>query len=67
MDIYTKRGEEEMKNFIFNHIKENSNIITDVWRSYNFLDEEDVNYTHAIHLLGPNRNFGLGLHSTSHI
>ena len=51
--------------FFFNYIKENSNIITDGWRAYNFLDAEDVNYTHEIHLQGPNGNFGLGQHSTS--
>ena len=30
MDIFKRREEEEMKMFIFNHIKENNNIIIDV-------------------------------------
>lgn len=56
-----------MKIFIFNHIKENNNILTDSWPSYILLDSPEVNYIHEIHRHGKNGNFLLGQHSTLYI
>ena len=44
-----------------------SNIITDGWSSYDFLDIDDAEYDHVVHVHGPGGNFGFGQHSTSHI
>jgi hypothetical protein len=63
--VFKSRNEEDMKTFIYNHIRENNTIITDGWSAYNFLD--DSNYIHEVHIHGPQGNFGFGLHSTSHI
>ena len=65
IDIFKIRNTENLKTFIFNRIKENHNIITDGWPAYNFLDDDDVNYNHEVHIHGPQGNFGLGGHSTS--
>ena len=65
IDVFKSRNEEDTKTFIYNHIRENKTIIIDGWSAYNFLD--DSNYIHEVHIHGPQRNFGFGLHSTSHI
>ena len=67
IDVFKNRNSENLKTFIFNHIKENNNIITDGWQAYNFLDDDDVNYKHEVHIHGHQGNFGFGEHSTSHI
>ena len=66
-DIFKTRNTSNMNLFIFNHIKNDNNIITDGWPAYSFLDDEDVPYTHEIFIHGPNGQFGFGPHSTSHI
>ena len=53
--------------FIFNHIKDNNNIITYGWPAYNFLDDDEINYKHEVHIHGPQGTFGFLEHSTSHI
>ena len=67
LDLYKRRGEEKVKTFIYNQVKENNNIITDGWLSYNFLDSPNLDYTHEIHVHELHRNFGFGKHSSSHI
>ena len=42
VDLYKTRNENDMKNFINNHIKINNNIVTDGWASYDFLDSQIV-------------------------
>ena len=66
LDIFKTRSEEDCKLFIYNHVKPKNTIITDGWPSYGFLDNND-DYIHETHLHGPNGNFGIGSHSTSHI
>jgi len=67
IDIFKIRNTENSKTFIFNHIKENNNIITDCWPAYNFFDDDNANYNHEVHMHGPQGNFGFGEHLTSHI
>ena len=67
IDLYRTRNENDIKNFINNHIKINNNIITDGWPSYNYLDLPNSGYTHERFIHGPNGNFGFGQHSTSQI
>ncbi len=55
-----------MENFISKYVKTGNTIISDSWRAYNFLDENDCGYTHIKH----NHNqgaFGAGIISTSHM
>lgn len=66
IDLFNTRTENDIKTFIYNHIK-NNNIITDGWSSYNFLDLPDSGYTHETFVHGPNGNFGFGVHYTSQI
>ena len=63
IDVF--KNKDDMKTFIYKHIRGNNTIITDGWSAYNFLD--DSNYNHEVHIHGPHGNFGFGLHSTSHI
>ena len=61
------RNTENLKSFIFNHIKENNNIITDGWPAYNFLDDNAINYKHEVYIHGHQGNFGFGEHSNSYV
>ena len=63
IDVFKSRNQDDMKTFIYNHIRENITITTDRWSAYNFLD--DSNYNHEVHIHGPHWNFGFRLHSTS--
>ena len=39
----------------------------DGWRVYIFLDDDDAEYSHEVHVHGPYGNFDFGSYSTSHI
>ena len=67
LDIFKTRNQKELKIFINNHINKNSNIITDGWSGYDFLDTDDTEYDHEVHVHGYGGNFGFGQHSTSYI
>ena len=56
-----------MKLFIYNHIKENNNIIIDGWPSYSFLDADHSSYTHETYVHSPNDKFRFIKHNFSHI
>ena len=38
-----------MKKFIYNHINPSNIIITDVWTSYHFLDDDNSPYIHEVY------------------
>ena len=65
LDIFNTCSEEDCKNFIFNHIKENNTIITDSWSSYQFLERNDIHYLYEVHFHGSQGNLGFGAYSTS--
>ena len=65
--LYKTRNENDMKNFINNHIKINNNIIIDGWASYDFLDSPNSNYTQERLVHFPNGNFDFGQHCTNQI
>lgn len=67
LGLFKSRNEEDCKKLITNYNKPHNRIITDEWRSYNFLDNTNSEYEHKVHIHGPMGNFGLGLHSTSFI
>ena len=56
-----------MQTFIFNHINPSNTIIIDGQKTYRFLDKDDSLFIHEVYIHGPKGNFGLGIHSTSHI
>ena len=62
VDLYKTRNENNMKNFINNHIKINNNIVTDGWASYDFIDSPNSIYTHERFVHRPNGNKGIGQH-----
>ena len=64
IDVFNTRIEEDVKLFIYNHIKPQNTIITDGWLFYNFLNNNECPYLHEVHVHGPNGNFGYGSHST---
>ena len=63
-DILKNRNTENLRAFIYNHIKKNNNIIKGGLRAYDFLDEE---YSDEIHIHEFHRHFCFLSHSTSHI
>lgn len=60
------RTQETLSKCIGASIKENATIISDGWRSYNYLDNEGSEYTHIQHIHGQ-YDFGEGEESTSYI
>ena len=60
------RDEDTMKKFVETYIENGNTIITDAWRSYNFLDNEESEIHHIVHNHG-HGDFGHGQNSTSHI
>ena len=66
LDIFKTRTERFCKLFIYNNAKPKNTIITDGWVSYGFLNNNN-DYIHETHVHGPNGNFVIGSHSTSHI
>ena len=67
LDKFKTRNQNDLKIFINNQMNKNNNIITDGWSGYGFLDTDDAEYDHEIHVHGPGWNFGFGGHSTGHI
>ena len=57
---------ETLKKFITTYIPKGSNITTDGWVGYAFLNDLDSGYTHYTHNHGAG-DFGLGFQSTSHV
>jgi transposase-like protein len=65
IDVFNTLTEEDVKLFIYNHIKPQNTIITDGLTSYNILNNIECPYLHEFHIHGPNGNFGFGSHSTN--
>ena len=65
IDALNTDTEEDVKLFIYNHIKPQKQIITDGWPSYNFLNNIECRYLHEVLVIGINCNIGFGSHSTS--
>ena len=53
VDAFKKRKTTNCKYFITNHIRPLNTIITNLWPSYSFLDEEKSNYTYAVNIPRP--------------
>ena len=67
LDILPSRDSIHLKNFVNNHIKPGTTIVTDGWPGYNFLDnDENSVWPHEVYNHGAG-NFGIGEHSTTHI
>ena len=66
IEIIPERNRENLKCFVKNHIIPGTHLTHDQWPAYSFLDDEDSVWTHECHSHG-HGDFGLGLHSTSHI
>ena len=64
--LRSTRDEDTIKNFVQDYIENGNTIITDAWRSYNFLDNADSEIQHFVHNHG-HGDFGYGQNSTSHI
>ena len=64
--LSSTRDEDTIKNFVQDYIENGNTIITDAWRSYNFLDNADSEIQHLVHNHG-HGDFDLGQNSTSHI
>ena len=62
LDIFKTRNQNELKIFINNHKNKNNNIITDGWSGYDFLDTDDAEYDHEVHVQGLGGNFWFGQH-----
>ena len=59
IDMFKTHTEEDVKLFIYNHIKPQNTIITDGWPSYNFLNNIEYPYLYEVHVNGLNGNFAL--------
>ena len=55
-----------MKKFITAYVPAGSNIVTDQWEGYNFLDYNNLGYTYFTHNHGGG-DFSMGIESTSYI
>ena len=47
--LKSTRDEDTIKKFVQDYIENGNTIITDVWRSYNFLDNADSEIQHLVH------------------
>ncbi len=61
-----KSDSETLKKFITVYVPNGSNIVTDQWVGYYFLDRNNSGYTYFTHNHG-GRDFGMGIESTSYI
>ena len=66
LDGTFNRDTNSLKNFITKYVKTGNTIISDSWRAYNFIGQNDSGYIHIQHNHNQ-RAFGQGIISTSHI
>lgn len=66
LEVFLKCDSETLKNFITTYVPRGSNIVTDSWMGYHFLDYPNYWYTHFSHNHGA-APFGIGMQSTSQV
>ena len=66
LEAVLSRDSETLKDFITTYVPRGSNIVTDSWMGYHFLDYPNSGYIHYSHNHGAGA-FGIGMQSTAHI
>ena len=66
IDVMSIRNSTNLEIFVKNHVESGTTIVADGWAGYSFLESDNSVWPHEIYNHGAG-NFGLGLHSTSHI